>query len=130
MAQSVTVASPSQLENLLSTRGRDLPQPRIGDPRMAADLVSFVFGYPDSSSLPASAIAESTVRAMQNEGEWALQYGKDRGVPQLADALLAKLKKDQGIEAKNENVLITSGGCAGLPARPRSSGRSGRYGHR
>src|SRR4051794_21554019 len=35
MAQAATVASPSQLENLLSTRGRDLPQPRVGDPRMA-----------------------------------------------------------------------------------------------
>lgn len=110
MAQVGTVASPAQLEKLLSTRGRDLPQPRVGDPRQAADLVSFVFGYPDSSSLPASSIAESTVRAMNNDGEWALQYGRDRGVPQLADALLAKLKKDQNIDAKNENVLITSGG--------------------
>ena len=67
---------------------------------------------------------------MQNEGEWALQYGKDRGVPQLADALLAKLKKDQGIEAKNENVPDHLRWFAGLPARARSSGRSGRYGHR
>ena len=110
MVQAATVASTSPLDDLLSIRGRDLPNPRTGDPRLAADLVSFVFGYPDASSLPASAIAEATVRAMQNDGEWALQYGKDRGVPQLVDALLAKLKKDQGISAKNENVLITAGG--------------------
>ena len=110
MVQAATAASTSPLDDLLSTRGRDLPTPRTGDPRLAADLVSFVFGYPDASSPPASAIAEATVRAMQNDGEGALQYGMDRGVPQLVDALLAKLKKDQGIDAKNENVLITAGG--------------------
>ncbi len=110
MAQSISSKAPSQLETLLSTRGRDLPAPRIGDPRQAAELISFVFGYPDSASLPAKSIAEATAKAMEKDGEWALQYGKDTGSPALVDALRAKLKRDQGIDAARENVLLTSGG--------------------
>jgi len=110
MAQVASAGSLPQLDALLSTRGRDLPAPRIGDPNSAADIISFVFGFPDPASLPASTIAESTVAAMKNEGELALQYGRDKGVPQLADALIAKLKRDQDIVATREEVMITSGG--------------------
>lgn len=109
MAQ-VSSSAPSQLTGLLSTRGRDLPQPRIGDPRQAADIISFVFGYPDRESLPHASIAESTRIAMEKDGDWALQYGKDTGAPALVDALRAKLERDQGIVAKRENVMLTSGG--------------------
>ena len=109
MAQTVAKA-PSQLGSLLSTRGRDLPAPRVGDPRQAADLISFVFGYPDSATLPAQTIAEATAKAMEKDGAWALQYGKDTGAPSLVDALRAKLKRDQGIDAPRENVMLTSGG--------------------
>ncbi|MGH2548073.1 MAG: PLP-dependent aminotransferase family protein, partial [Thermomicrobiales bacterium] len=110
MAQVAPAGTLSRLDALLSTRGRDLPAPRIGDPSGTADTISFVFGFPDPASLPASSIAESTVTAMQNEGEHALQYGRDKGVPKLADALLAKLKKDQDIVATRDEVMITAGG--------------------
>ena len=82
MAQ-LTSTAPSQLAGLLSTRGRDLPKPRVGDPRQAADIISFVFGYPDRETLPAASIAEATKRAMDKDGDWALQYGKDTGTPAL-----------------------------------------------
>jgi len=107
---SVSTAAPAHLAGLLSTRGRDLPKPRIGDPRQAADIISFVFGFPDRETLPAASIAEATRRAMENDGDWALQYGKDTGTPALVDALRAKLARDQGIEAARENVMLTSGG--------------------
>lgn len=109
MAQVVSSA-PSQLEGLLSTRGRDLPAPRIGDPRQAANLISFVFGFPDPGTLPAKSIAEATARAMEKDGEWALQYGKDTGTPWLVDALAKKLARDQGIQTTRETLMLTSGG--------------------
>lgn len=102
--------SPRQLDALLSTRGQDLPAPRIGDPRQAAQLISFSFGFPDPASLPASDVAAATARAMAKDGRWALQYGKTTGAPPLVDALLHKLQRDQGIAARPENVLITAGG--------------------
>ncbi|MGH2560448.1 MAG: aminotransferase class I/II-fold pyridoxal phosphate-dependent enzyme, partial [Thermomicrobiales bacterium] len=99
-----------QLDALLSTRGKDLPAPRIGDPRSAANLISFSFGFPDPASLPAQQVAAATTRAMEKDGQWALQYGKVTGAPPLVDALIEKLRRDQGIDATPENVLITAGG--------------------
>lgn len=107
---SVSNAAPAHLAGLLSTRGRDLPKPRIGDPRQAADIISFVFGFPDRETLPAASITEATKRALEKDGDWALQYGKDTGTPALVDALRAKLARDQGIVAERENVMLTSGG--------------------
>lgn len=103
-------AAPSHLTGLLSTRGRDLPKPRLGDPRQAADIISFVFGFPDRETLPAASIAEATRTSMEKDGDWALQYGKDTGTPALVDALRAKLARDQQIVAERENVMLTSGG--------------------
>jgi 2-aminoadipate transaminase len=110
MAPVSLPAAPASLDSLLSLRGQDLPSPRIGDPRKAANIISFVFGFPDPGSLPAQSVGEATVRAMEKDGEWALQYGKATGAPALVDVLLAKLKRDQGIDAGPENVLITAGG--------------------
>lgn len=110
MAQAPVVRAPRSLAALLSVRGQDLPSPRIGDPRESANLISFIYGFPDPGSLPARSVAEATVRALEKDGEWALQYGKVTGAPGLVDVLRRKLKRDQGIEARPENVLITAGG--------------------
>ena len=114
MAQAPAPTSSDKLEALLSKRGKDLPGPRIGDPRKSAELISFYAGFPDPASLPAREVAEATVRAMEKDGSWALQYGNSTGFPGLVDVLLAKLKRDQGIEAGRENVLITAGGSQAL----------------
>lgn len=110
MASSASVKAPAQLSGLLSTRGKNLPAPRVGDPRKSADLISFIYGFPDPDSLPVQTMAESTARAVAKDPKWALQYGKTTGVPVLVDALIEKLAKDQGIVAKPEQVMITSGG--------------------
>ena len=102
--------SAATLDALLSTRGKDLPPPRIGDPRKSADLISFMSGFPDPASLPAQQVAEATARAMEKDGRWALQYGATMGYTGLVDALLDKLGRHQGIRAGRENVLITAGG--------------------
>jgi 2-aminoadipate transaminase len=84
--------------------------PRIGDPRQSANLISFIYGFPDPGSLPKQSVAEATAQALEKDGEWALQYGKTSGAPCLVDVLLKKLRRDQGIVAEPDNVLITSGG--------------------
>jgi 2-aminoadipate transaminase len=110
MAPVTLPAAPASLDSLLSLRGQDLPSPRIGDPRKAANIISFVFGFPDPASLPAKSVGQATVRAMEKDGQWALQYGKATGDPGFVDVLLAKLRRDQGIQAGPENVLVTAGG--------------------
>lgn len=112
MAQ--VAARSERIQSLLSRRAVDLPsKPRL-DATQSADHISFVYGFPDPTSLPAADVAEATVRALRTRGHEALQYGDAKGYSGLIDALLAKLKRDQGIDAGRENVLITAGGSQAL----------------
>src|SRR5918999_2153254 len=114
MAQAPSPRASETLEALLSVRGKDLPAPRIGDPREAAAYISFSFGFPDPGTLPVEEVIAATARALEKDGRWALQYGKPTGYPGLVEALLRKLERDQGIVAGPENVLITAGGSQAL----------------
>lgn len=101
---------------LLSIRGQGegVTAAAAVDPRASAEHISFTFGFPDRSSLPNATVAEATRHALESNPEWALQYGKTTGVPELADALLAKLRRDQNIKAGQENLIITAGGSQAL----------------
>jgi 2-aminoadipate transaminase len=110
MAETSVVPSPGILQSLYSRRGQNVATPRIGDPRQSANLISFSYGFPDAASLPKESVAAATARALEADGEWALQYGKSTGAPCLVDVLIAKFRRDQGIVAGPENVLITAGG--------------------
>ncbi len=78
--------------------------------RAIADTVAYLSGgLPDPRELPRDTVIEATTTALGLEGEWALQYGPSTGDPNLIAALIEKLKRDQGIEAEPENLLITAG---------------------
>jgi 2-aminoadipate transaminase len=102
--------SPDRLEALLSTRGRNAPAAAITDPRASSRYISFIYGFPDAASLPNPSVAAATARALAKHGDWALQYGRTSGVPELVDVLLAKLQRDQGIAAGPHELMITAGG--------------------
>ena len=105
----MSVAQQSPLDALISRRGKDLPGLRVGDPRKSAEIISFYAGFPDRDSLPATSVIEATRSALEAEGEWALQYGHGLGNRNLADILLHKLNRDFGIEATEDQILITAG---------------------
>lgn len=111
---NATATSETAIAPLLSRRARDLPGPRMGDPRESAELISFFAGFPDPGSLPAERIIEATTAVLQREGEWALQYGNGRGYTGLADVLLTKLERDQAIHATRDQMLITAGASQAL----------------
>ncbi|HEY7907707.1 MAG TPA: PLP-dependent aminotransferase family protein, partial [Thermomicrobiales bacterium] len=100
----------SRLESLFSDQAKALP---AGAPPAfsagSADRISFTGGFPDPNSLPAQRIAEATARAMEKNGQWALQYGGAAGYSGLIEQLLIKLKRDNGVDVRPENVLITAG---------------------
>ncbi len=98
------------LDELYSKRGRNISPPRVGDPSSSANMISFIYGFPDPESLPAKSVADAAVRALETNGQWALQYGATMGARPLVNVLLEKLERDQGIVAKSENVMITAGG--------------------
>jgi 2-aminoadipate transaminase len=80
----------------------------------ALERISFVFGFPDPRSLPASEVAAAATHALAERGQFALQYGDNAGYSGLIDELLAKLARDQGIIAARENILITAGGSQAI----------------
>ncbi|MDQ6906709.1 MAG: PLP-dependent aminotransferase family protein [Chloroflexota bacterium] len=100
----------TRLERLFSDQAKALP---AGAPQAftagSADRISFSGGFPDPESLPATAIAAATARAMEKNGKWALQYGASVGYAGLIDQLRTKLERDNGVVAERENVLITAG---------------------
>lgn len=100
--------------DLLSERAERTGPGHIGDPRNSASRISFYAGFPDPGSLPSADIIEATRVALERDGQWALQYGNTRGYPGLVDELLRKLKRDQGIDATPEHVLITNGAAQAL----------------
>jgi 2-aminoadipate transaminase len=115
MVQAQSPAVPPDLRGLLSQRAADLAaKPRLGRVEDAASRISFTFGFPDPASLPAESVEAATGRALRREGRWALQYGDTTGYRGLIDVLLAKLKRDQGIDASPDNVLITAGGSQAM----------------
>ncbi len=78
--------------------------------RSTSNAVAFLSGgLPDPRELPRDTVVEATRTALLREGEWALQYGPTLGEPNLVEALIEKLGRDQGIDARPENILITAG---------------------
>src|SRR5688572_2396845 len=111
----MTATTSAGIEELFSDRAKLARPGFVGtNPRAIADVIAFSGGYPDPSSLPIQDIIESTRIALERDGEWALQYAFGSGVPELVEQLLAKLARDQRIQAGVENILITSGSSQAL----------------
>ncbi len=106
----MVLTSKQSLDELYSQRGKNVSPPRVGDPSKSAEIISFIYGFPDPESLPAKTVAEAAVRALESNGQWALQYGATMGARPLVDTLLEKLRRDQGIVATPANTMITAGG--------------------
>src|SRR5215210_7935768 len=101
----------ADFDALLSRRARQVgTEPLLQGMDGVGQRISFIFGFPDPASLPADEVAAVTTRVLGERGRAALQYGDYVGYSGLIDALIAKLARDQGIEARRENVLITAGG--------------------
>lgn len=111
---SSTAKSPN-LDQLFSQRALTVtPAPLLQGMDSVGEKISFTFGFPDPASLPASEVAAVTTQVLAERGKAALQYGDNNGYSGLIDALLAKLKRDQGIVAKRENILVTAGGSQAI----------------
>jgi len=98
-----------RLDDLFSTAARRVPPGPPNGRGLLPDRVNFAVGSPDAGSMPTQEIAAATARAMERNGQWALQYGAPAGDAALIAQLLTKLKRDNGVTARPENVLITAG---------------------
>src|SRR5215210_7253572 len=100
---------------LLSRRARQVgSEPLLQGMDRVGQRISFIFGFPDPASLPAHEVAATTAQVLGERGHAALQYGDNAGYSGLINALIAKLARDQGIQAERDNILITAGGSQAI----------------
>ncbi len=110
----MTTTDIERLEQLFSQKSNRAGQARFTNPRASGEKIALSSGFPDPRSMPKADMAESMRLALEKDGEWALQYGANRGYDRLLEQLRIKLKRDQGIECTDENLLIVSGAGQGL----------------
>ena len=80
------------------------------------NLISFGGGAPAKEALPIDIVREiaNDVMTVGKRGVEALQYGGVMGLPDLREVVVSELLSPKGIDAKAENILITSGGLEGI----------------
>ena len=72
------------------------------------EVISFAGGLPASEVFPAARFQEACQRVLQTQTHLALQYGATEGYEPLREMIARHINR-YGIQARPENVLITSG---------------------
>lgn len=80
------------------------------------EIISFGGGAPAKEALPVDIIREITNDIMRTEkrGIEALQYGPVLGISDLRDVVVNDLLAPKGVNAKSDNIVITSGGMEAI----------------
>lgn len=73
-----------------------------------ASGISFVVAHPPEESFPVADVRNCCNAALRREGARILQYGATDGYPPLRKALI-DLLRSEGLQAREENLLITDG---------------------
>lgn len=71
-------------------------------------IISFAGGLPSPDHFPYDFVADAVKRIMDKNGRVALQYGPTDGLPELKEEFIKFLKKYENIDAKPENLIITT----------------------
>ncbi|MCT4618084.1 MAG: PLP-dependent aminotransferase family protein [Marinisporobacter sp.] len=77
------------------------------------DIISFAGGMPAPELFPIEEMKKITVKVLEESGQKALQYSTTEGFLPLREKIADRMKKF-GINAKGEDILITSGSQQGL----------------
>ncbi len=80
------------------------------------ELISFGGGMPNPESFPISELKEILDDIMDRSGKYALQYGSTEGLDALRDELSKYVKKTENIDARKEEIIITTGSQQALYA--------------
>jgi 2-aminoadipate transaminase len=71
-------------------------------------IISFAGGLPAPDHFPYDFVADTVKELMARKGRVALQYGPTDGLPELKEEFVKFLKKYEHIDAKPENLIITT----------------------
>jgi len=71
-------------------------------------LISFAGGLPDPELFPYDFIVDAVKEIMAKKGRVALQYGPTDGLPEFKEEFIKFLAKHEGVQAKPENLIVTT----------------------
>jgi DNA-binding transcriptional MocR family regulator len=95
------------LANLFAERARQIDPPMYGPGRPRdADLISFAYGLADPALFPRADLLAATAAVLDEDAADALNYGPTYAG--LREQIVGRLRA-QGVEAEDENVLISYG---------------------
>lgn len=77
------------------------------------EVISFAGGLPAPELFPVGDLEKAAVKVIGTEGRSALQYSTTEGHPPLRE-IIAERYRNKGIDAKAENIIITTGSQQGL----------------
>ncbi|HBF2086385.1 TPA: PLP-dependent aminotransferase family protein [Clostridioides difficile] len=77
-------------------------------------VISFAAGLPDPNLFPIEEISEITQKVLNERGKFALAYGPTKGEDELLDLLVKRMKEEENIDTKAENIIITTGSQQGI----------------
>jgi len=77
-------------------------------------VLSFYYGHPDPEAFPLTELWMALEATMRRHVPAALLYGPEQGPPLLLDLLCQKLRQDEGLELRREELFITAGASQGL----------------
>ena len=77
-------------------------------------VISFAAGLPDPNLFPLKEITEVTEKVLKERGEFALAYGPTKGENELLELLTKRMKEEENIDTKPENIIITTGSQQGI----------------
>ncbi|MCL4452686.1 PLP-dependent aminotransferase family protein [Ferroplasma sp.] len=81
-------------------------------------MISFGGGLPNPESFPTEELKSILDDIMENYASSALQYGETEGLSELKEQLAEYLKRDENINVKPENIMLTTGSQQALYALP------------
>ena len=95
------------LDSLFAERARDVPAPMYGpsQPRNP-DMISFSYGLADPALFPRADLLAATADVLERDAAAALNYGPS--FAGLREQIVVRLR-GQGIEAEDDNVLVSYG---------------------
>jgi DNA-binding transcriptional MocR family regulator len=76
--------------------------------------ISFIYGLPDPLTFPAEDLRHAADLVLKERPELALQYGPEQGYGPLIDYLRSKLAREEGLEVKRPQIMLTGGSTQAL----------------
>ncbi len=82
-------------------------------------MISFAGGMPAPEVFPCEAVEQACSRVLREQGRVALQYSQTEGYNPLREYIAEVWMAELGLQARRENVLITTGGLQAMDLVPK-----------